>query len=75
MRSSNILSDYTSNTINQPYYRPSVLFNCSTILEFEDLITYKRIITPYKADNRSLEGCVQVFFKPTAAVHNGTLHY
>ena len=47
----------------------SVFFHSSKILKLHDLITYKIMIILYKANNHSLNGRVQAFFKPTDAIH------
>ena len=47
----------------------SVFFHCSKILQLQDLIIHRTIVMLYKANNHCLEGCVQAFFEPTAAVH------
>ena len=45
-----------------------VFFHCSKILKFQDLITHMTMIMLYKANNHCLEGRVQAFFEPTAAI-------
>ena len=47
----------------------SVFFHSSKILKLHDLVTYKTTIVLYKANNHSLNGRVQAFFKPTEAIH------
>ena len=47
----------------------SVFFHSSKILKLHDLVTYKTMIILYKANNHSLNGRVQAFFKPTEAIH------
>ena len=47
----------------------SVFFHSSKILKLHDLVTYKTMIILYKANNHSLNGPVQAFFKPTEAIH------
>ena len=47
----------------------SVFFHCSRILKLQDLITHRTMVMLYKANNHCLEGRVQAFFEPTAAVH------
>ena len=47
----------------------AVFFYCSNILKLEDLITHSTMVMLYKANNSCLEGRVQAFFEPTAAVH------
>ena len=47
----------------------SVFFHSSKILKLHDLVTYKTMIILYKANNQSLNGRVQAFFKPTEAIH------
>ena len=46
----------------------SVFFHSSKILELHDLFTYKTMIILYKANNHSLNGRVQAFFKPNGLV-------
>ena len=47
----------------------SVFFHSSKILKLHDLVTYKTMIILYKANNHSLNGRFQAFFKPTEAIH------
>ena len=47
----------------------SVFLHCSKILKLQDLITHRTMVMLYKANNHCLEGRVQAFFEPTAAVH------
>ena len=47
----------------------SVFFHSSKTLKLHQLVTYKTMIILYKANNHSLNGHVQAFFKPTAAMH------
>ena len=47
----------------------SVFFHCSKILKLQDLITHRTRVMLHKANNHCLEGRVQAFFEPTAAVH------
>ena len=55
---------------SQDYHgHTSVFFHCSRILKLQDLITHRTMVMLYKANNLCLEGRVQAFFEPTAAVH------
>ena len=40
------------------------------LLKLHGLVTYKTMIVLYKANNHSLNGRIQTFFKPTEAIHN-----
>ena len=51
------------------HYHTYVFFHSSKILKLHDLVTYKTMIILYKANNHSLNGRVQAFFKPTEAIH------
>ena len=46
----------------------SVFFHFSKILKLRDLITHMTMVILYKANNHCLEGRVQAFFEPIAAV-------
>ena len=54
---------------NLNYHDHTVFFHSSKILKLHDLVTYKTMIILYKANNHSLNGQVQAFFKPTEAKH------
>ena len=47
----------------------SVFFHSSKMLKLHDLVTYKTMVILYKANNHSLNGRVQAFFKPTEAIY------
>ena len=47
----------------------SVFFHCSKNPKLQDLITHRTMVMLYKANNHCLEGRVEAFFEPTAAVH------
>ena len=44
-------------------------FHCSKFLKLEELITHRTMVMLYNANNHCLEGRVQAFFEPTAAVN------
>ena len=47
----------------------SVFFHSSNMLKLHDLVIYKTMIILYEANDHSLNGRVQAFFKPTEAIH------